>query len=217
MWFIVFVNMNFSYRFTGLSLAFLLFSLATLSYASALDKLTQHLNKLQSARANFVQTVIDGRGQILQRTHGQMILQRPGRFRWEVKQPSKQLLVADGQHIWFYDIDLKQIMVQKQKTLDMHSPAALLSNSTKNLAKQFNISQLADNQVFRLTPKANSTFIQSIVLVFKGNQLSEMRLFDKLGQQTTVNFSHFEINPVLNSKDFHFAVPKNKDIEIVKG
>jgi outer membrane lipoprotein carrier protein len=211
------INMNFSYRFTSLGFAFLLFSVATLSYASGLDRLAQHLNNLQSARANFVQTVIDGRGQILQQTRGQMSLQRPGQFRWEVKQPSKQLLVADGQHIWFYDIDLKQIMIQKQKTLDAHSPAVLLSNSTKNLARQFNINQIANSQEFRLTPKDNSTLIQSIILVFIGNQLREMRLFDKLGQQTNVDFSHFEINPLLSSEDFHFVVPKNKTIEVVKG
>jgi outer membrane lipoprotein carrier protein len=209
--------MKFLYRFKALFLALLLVSVAGLTQASALDVLMQRLNSLQTVRADFVQTVIDGRGQIIQQTSGQMILQRPGRFRWQVKQPSRQLLVADGQHIWFYDIDLQQIMIQKQKTMGANSPAALLSDSTKNLANQFEVKQLANGQGFQLFPKDKDALFHSITLVFQVNQLREMRLFDKLGQQTVVDFSRFEKNPVLDLQTFHFILPKDKNIEIVKG
>jgi outer membrane lipoprotein carrier protein len=208
--------MKFFYKF-ALSLFFLLCCLSAQAATAALDGLMQQLNSLQSARANFVQTVLDGRGQIIQQTRGQMTLQRPGRFRWEVQQPSKQLLVADGQHIWFYDIDLRQIMIQKQQAMASNSPAALLSDSTKNLAKQFNVKQLANGQGFQLFPKDKNALFHSIILVFQSNQLREMRLLDKLGQQTTVDFLHFEKNPKLNAQDFHFVMPKNKNIEVVKG
>jgi outer membrane lipoprotein-sorting protein len=44
-----------------------------------------------------------------------------------------------------------------------------------------------------------------------------MRLIDKLGQQTVVNFSQVELNPYLASQTFHFIIPTNKNIELVKG
>jgi outer membrane lipoprotein-sorting protein len=58
---------------------------------------------------------------------------------------------------------------------------------------------------------------QSISLIFQQNKLREMRLIDKLGQQTVVNFSQVELNPYLASQTFHFIIPTNKNIELVKG
>jgi outer membrane lipoprotein carrier protein len=209
--------MKFFYRFTHLNLMLLLLSLATVAYAStAENELISLLTHLQRARADFFATLTDGEGKIIQQTSGQMTLKRPGRFRWEIKRPNKQLLIADGQRVWFYDIDLQQIIVQKQQTVSANSPAALLSDATVNLAKQFSVQQLGNKQGFQLIPKDKNAMFQSIILVFQGNFLREMRLSDKLGQQTEINFTHFVENPLLNLQDFHFVIPKNKNIEIVK-
>jgi outer membrane lipoprotein carrier protein len=87
-----------------LSLIIILVPMQTV-WAATADELTQLLNNLKSSKADFTQTIMNGRGQILQQTSGTMTLQRPGRFRWEVRVPNKQLLMADGQRIWFYDVD----------------------------------------------------------------------------------------------------------------
>jgi outer membrane lipoprotein carrier protein len=180
-------------------------------------ELTQLLNNLQSSRADFTQTVMNGRGQILQQASGKMTLQRPGHFRWEVSQPNRQLLIADGQRIWFYDIDLQQITIQKQQTADATSPAALLSDTPKSLTEHFVINSLMDVQGFHLVPKNKNAIFQSITLIFQKNQLREMRLIDKLGQQTVINFSKVELNPHLSAQTFHFIMPVDKNIEVVKG
>ena len=199
-----------------LSLVLMLVSIQTVWAASA-DELTQLLNSLKSSKADFTQTIMNGRGQILQQTSGTMTLQRPGRFRWEVKAPNRQLLIADGQRIWFYDIDLQQVTIQKQQTADASSPAALLSDAPKNLTAHFMVSALTDVQGFYLIPKDKKAIFQSISLIFQQSKLREMRLIDKLGQQTVVNFSHVELNPYLAPQTFHFSVPTNKNIEVVKG
>lgn len=199
-----------------LSLIIILFPMQTV-WATATDELTQLLSSLKSSKADFTQTIMNGRGQILQQTSGMMTLQRPGRFRWEVRAPSKQLLIADGQHIWFYDVDLQQVTIQKQQTADASSPAALLSEAPKNLTVHFIVSSLADVHGFHLIPKDKKAIFQSISLIFQQNKLREMRLVDKLGQQTIVNFSQVELNPYLSSQTFHFSMPTNKNIEVVKG
>ncbi|WP_342220051.1 outer membrane lipoprotein chaperone LolA [Rickettsiella endosymbiont of Miltochrista miniata] len=201
------------YKLIFLSLLLLLRSNQVL----AEDQLSQLLNNLQSSRSNFTQTVMNSKGQILQQLSGKMVIQRPGRFRWEVTQPSRQLLIADGQRIWFYDIDLQQITVQTQKTADSDSPAALLSDSPKNLTQQFVIHPLMDVQGFTLFPKNKNALFQSITLIFEKNRLREMRLTDKLDQQTVINFSQVELNPHLPSQTFHFIMPTDKNIDIVKG
>ncbi|MEN9450623.1 MAG: outer-rane lipoprotein carrier protein [Pseudomonadota bacterium] len=201
------------YKLIFLGLLFLL----TANQVLAEDQLSQLLNNLQSSRSNFTQTVMNSKGQILQQLSGRMAIQRPGRFRWEVTQPNRQLLIADGQRIWFYDIDLQQITIQTQKTADSDSPAALLSDSPKNLTQQFVIHPLMDVQGFTLFPKNKNALFQSITLIFEKNRLREMRLTDKLDQQTVINFSQVELNPHLPSQTFHFIMPTDKNIDIVKG
>ncbi|MES2998809.1 MAG: outer membrane lipoprotein chaperone LolA [Pseudomonadota bacterium] len=204
------------YPLTAL-LVFLLLPIQVLAATLAPNQLENLLNRLQSLRANFTQTVMDGRGQILQKTSGQMTLQRPGRFRWQVEQPNRQLLIADGKHIWFYDIDLQQIMIQKQQMMTANSPAALLSDSPKNLTKHFTIVFLKSAQNFYLLPRDKNALFRSIILVFQQDRLREMRLSDKLGQQTVIDFSQVELNPSISPQTFHFIFPKDKNIEIVKG
>lgn len=191
--------------------------LFTSSQVLAEANLSQLLNNLQTSRADFTQTVMNSRGQILQQISGKMTIQRPGCFRWEVMQPNKQLLIADGQRILFYDIDLQQITIQKQKTADTDSPAALLSESPKNLTQLFIIHPLMDIQGFILFPKNKNALFQSITLIFQKDRLHEMRLTDKLDQQTVINFSQVELNPHLSAKTFQFVMPKDQNIEIVKG
>jgi outer membrane lipoprotein carrier protein len=202
---------QYRFIFFGLLLLF------TNSQVQAEVNLSQLLNNLQTSRADFTQTVMNSRGQILQQISGKMTIQRPGCFRWEVMQPSKQLLIADGQRILFYDIDLQQITIQKQKTADTDSPAALLSESPKNLTQLFVIHPLMDTQGFTLFPKNKNALFQSITLIFQKDRLHEMRLTDKLDQQTVINFSHVELNPRLSEKTFQFVMPKDQNIEIVKG
>lgn len=209
--------MKFFNQFKWLSLIIIVLSTQIAWGNSTADELTKLLSKLQSYRADFTQTIISGRGQILQQASGKMTLQRPGRFRWEVEQPNKQLLIADNQRIWFYDIDLRQITIQKQQVENVNTPAALLSDTPKNLVKHFIINSLTNNQGFRLVPKNKNALFQSITLVFQKNQLREMILIDKLGQQTIINFSHIELNPHLASGTFHFVMPTNKNIEIIRG
>jgi outer membrane lipoprotein carrier protein len=201
------------YRLIFLGLLLLL----TSSQVLAEDQLSQLLNNLQTSRADFTQTVMNSRGQVLQQVSGKMTIQRPGRFRWEVMQPNRQLLIADGQRIWFYDIDLQQITIQKQKTADTDSPAALLSDAPKNLTQLFVIHPLMDIQGFTLFPKNKNALFQSITLIFQKDRLREMRLTDKLDQQTVINFSQVELNPHLPAQTFHFVMPADKNIEIVKG
>jgi len=191
--------------------------LLTSSQVLAEDQLSQLLNNLQTSRANFTQTVMNSRGQILQQLSGKMVIQRPGRFRWEVTHPNRQLLIADGQQIWFYDIDLQQITIQTQKNADTDSPAALLSDSPRNLTQQFVIHPLMDVQGFTLFPKNKNALFQSITLIFEHDRLREMRLADKLDQQTVINFSQVELNPHLPAQTFRFIMPRDKNIDIVKG
>ena len=60
-----------------------------------------YFNELQNLRGNFVQTTADNK-----RLRGKFFVKRPGRLRFEYNQPSKLLIVADGQQLAIQDLDL---------------------------------------------------------------------------------------------------------------
>jgi outer membrane lipoprotein carrier protein len=72
-------------------------------------------------------------------------------------------------------------------------------------------------QGFTLFPKNKNALFRSITLIFQKDRLHEMRLTDKLDQQTVINFSQVESNPHLSAKTFQFVMPKDQNIEIVTG
>lgn len=191
---------------------FCLFFLPSILYAdvTASKNLADLLTNVTGVQAQFKQTVSDNKGDVLQQTTGQMTLQRPGKFRWETQTPSKQLLVADGKKVWFYDIDLAQVSVQKQQNTNHNSPAMLLSGSVTSIVRNFIITQQADS--FTLKPITKSAFFSSVELDFQHDQLTGMQIADNLGQTTQIVFSHVKNNPDLSDDVFHFTPPKGVDV-----
>lgn len=182
------------------------------------QQLTQMLNNLTNLQAKFAQTVADKSGTNLQQTSGKMALQRPGKFRWETQSPSKQLLIADGKKVWFYDVDLSQVTVQDQQNTNKNSPAMLLSGDTESLAQDFIISSVPSSnatlEIFKLVPKEGNSLFQAVQLTFQNKLLHGMRLTDNLGQTTTVRFSQAQNNSVLSPRLFQFTPPKG--VTVVK-
>lgn len=198
-------------------LIFLIFPLSAIAQ-TATQRLAQILEGLHSMQAQFIQIVQDGHGQVMQQSSGSMALMRPGKFRWDTKNPSHQLLIADGQKIWFYDEDLQQVTVQNQHAAHSGSPAMLLDGSTVSLTQDFTVNAVVTNnnalQVFRLTPRKKDSLFQTVYLSFKQNQLQQMRLIDNLGQETLVNFTQVNLNPNLSSSLFRFVPAKGVDVVV---
>lgn len=198
---------------------FLFFALIipSISHAqtSAADQLVQILTSIHSLQAQFQQTVFNGRGNAIQQTSGEMAMQRIGKFRWQTQKPGKQLLIADGNKIWFYDVDLRQVTVQKQQTVSGNSPAMLLNGEPSLLVKSYDVSKTesdTDRQVFKLMSKAKQGLFRSVSLTFQDNQLEDMKLVDNFGQVTTVKFSQVENNPTLAPGLFQFTPPEGVDV-----
>jgi outer membrane lipoprotein carrier protein len=82
------------------------------AYAAPSTDLSTLLNSLHSMRSDFTQTVYDNHGKAIQKSYGQMALQRPGKFRWEIKKPIPQVIVANDTRLWVYDPDLEQVTIR---------------------------------------------------------------------------------------------------------
>jgi outer membrane lipoprotein carrier protein len=196
----------------------LILFLGSYSYAEDSDKLTKLLLNIQTLQADFVQTIKDQKGKVLQQAQGHMALSRPGKFRWEVTSPNAQLVIANGSRLWIYDVDLEQVTIRNLSKATGQTPALLLSDSNLTLSKDFivkqvaNPVQLAGYVIFRLTPKDSNNLFESLKFTFIKNKIHEMQLQDKMGHTTLVTFQNVDIDKILQNSLFTLIPPKGVDV-----
>ncbi len=177
------------------------------------DALQTKLNAIRTMSASFNQVVKAKKRQISHST-GTMALSRPGRFRWQTKSPMEQVVVADGEHLWIYDVDLEQVSVKKQEKGLGGTAALFLSGYDNTVAQDFNVTtyKKGDKEYFDLEAKSNKANFQRMKLVFVGPELRGLELFDQLGQHTDVTLASIKNNPKLPGNLFKFKAPKGVDV-----
>ncbi|MDP9065242.1 MAG: outer membrane lipoprotein chaperone LolA [Pseudomonadota bacterium] len=179
--------------------------------AAEVDK---YLSGLATWSADFTQTIDDSSGKVLRKAAGKLYLQRPGKFRWDYREPSEQLVLADGRHLWFYDKDLAQANVRDMDNTLASTPASLLSG-VGSVAGQFDIKALPPSgglQWFQLVPKRSDTDFQLVRIGFDKGELASMFLADKLGQVTQLTFTHPSRNAQFAADLFSFTPPPGVDV-----
>lgn len=177
---------------------------------SASETLQNKLNAIKTMSANFTEKVVAGK-RVVSESSGKMALSRPGRFRWETLDPLEQVVVADSEQLWVYDVDLEQVTVKKQDKGVGGTPALFLSGSNNNIDRDFSV-VMQSNDVFKLKAKNPKENFQRVTLTFKGAEMSQIEFFDQLGQHTTVNLRNVKNNPSLAAKLFQFKPPKGVDV-----
>lgn len=182
--------------------------------AGGVDALKSFIGDTRTAKASFVQTVIDQNGKTRQKSEGTLTFSRPGKFRWVYQKPYEQLIVGDGSKLWIYDADLEQVTVRKLGDALGSSPAALLAGSN-DIEKHFNLKDAGSSdgmEWLEARPKDKETTFEAIRMGFAGNTLAAMELKDSFGQTTLLKFTGMEKNPVVNAGEFKFAPPKGADV-----
>jgi len=205
-----------SKKWMQFSLAIMVMTLSfSLSAAeSATEKLNQFVQNVVTFKAKFSQTVLDSRGQVLEEAQGFFILERPGKFRWDYDIPYPQHIIADGQRIWFYDVDLEQVTVKSQLEALADTPATLLSGQTLPSDKYLlsDISSEDGLSWVELIPKDVDSNFQTITLAFDQQGLNQMIMKDSFDQQTRLVFSQTTENAPLLADVFVFTPPSGVDV-----
>ncbi len=198
-----------------LSLFWLLCLFSLVTQASAIDSLKAFVQKAQTFKAVFSQTLLDKNLQIVQEASGVMMFERPGKFRWTYEKPYQQLIVGDGAKVWFYDQDLNQVTVRQLDLAIGSSPAALLAGSS-TIERDFNLTEIeVDDEIewLEATPKAQESTFELIRMGFsQTGELREMVLRDNFGQFTLLVFTDLAANPVLAPDLFQFTPPEGADV-----
>jgi outer membrane lipoprotein carrier protein len=186
----------------------------TVAATTATAEVDKYLSGLATWSADFKQTIDDGHGKIMRSAAGKLYLQKPGKFRWDYVEPSEQLILADGKHIWFYDKDLQQANLRDMDASLSSTPAVLLSGGG-SVGSQFDVTALPPSdgmEWYQLIPKRPDTDFQLVRIGFTKGDLTSMFLADKLNQVTQLSFSHSQRNAKFAPDLFTFVPPKGVDV-----
>lgn len=186
----------------------------------ALNKLGKLLNGYQSFSADFEQISQNSGAVQRQQSSGKVSLKPPLSFRWETLAPYPQLIVGNARYLWIYDPDLEQATRRASDQSEGGIPALVLTGKMEAVSNCCEV-VLTDgleqgSQFFQLTPKDPNNNLQQMVLAFQGGLITELKIVDKLGQQTLVIFSDQKINQSLPSSLFAFQPPEGTDVILEK-
>ncbi len=180
----------------------------------ATDRLDAFMTDVVSLDAQFSQTLFDENLVKIEDSAGRFSLSRPGKFRWDYTQPYPQVIVGDGENVWFYDSELSQVTVKSLDEAVGGSPAALLSQSA-SLDEGFRVREIGSQgglEWVELAPTSEDVSFTTMRLGFGKTTLQMMEMVDNFGQITQLKFSAVKVNPQLGEALFQFQPPPGADV-----
>jgi outer membrane lipoprotein carrier protein len=193
--------------------------------ANGLESLENFVKTVKSGRAEFTQVVTsppkEGQAARVKTSTGSFEFLRPSKFKFLYKKPFEQSIVADGQTLWLYDVDLNQVTARKQSAVLGSTPAALIAAAPDLRALQADFTLLAAPdkdglQWVAATPKTKDGQLQSVRVGFKADgkatELAVLEILDSFGQRSVMTFAKVEVNPALAADSFQFKPPAGADV-----
>lgn len=192
------------------------------AHADGLAEMSVFLRDVKSAQSSFTQVVTSPKraGETTARSKtssGTFEFLRPNRFRFEYTKPFEQSIVADGDTLWLFDVDLNQVTARKQKDVLGSTPAALIAAGTdiKSLAAVFDLKSAPAAEGVEWVdaqPRGKEGQLQSVRVGFRQGQLAALEILDSLGQRSVLSFANWQANAPLKADRFRFVPPAGVDV-----
>lgn len=183
--------------------------------ATPSERVKAFVEGTKTFKAGFTQTLMASKaGRKAQVTSGNVLLSRPGKFRWQVDKPYPQLMVGDGQKVWLHDPDLNQVTVRRIGDALDGTPAALLAGDN-SIEKRFTLTDGGNAEGLdwvEAQPKGKDASFAKIRLGFRGDLLQAMEMQDNFGQTTKIRFDNVQKNPPIAAAQFKFTPPAGADV-----
>lgn len=184
------------------------------------EQVDRYYNKLHSMKADFTETY-SGAG-IDRSESGVLYLKKPGRMRWEYKEPREKLFISDGQSAYFFvDGEPEARKVPLNKVDDLRSPLRYLLGKTK-LEKEFDRLELvptapgSSTAILRGVPRSMADRVRLVELeIDKENQIVRLQINENDGATTEFRFSGVVRDPALSQSLFQFIPPVG--VQVIEG
>ena len=197
--------------------AFLILSFNVI--ADGISDLNAFVNNVSSMSSEFSQVVLDKKGLKLQDVEGVMLFKRPNKFRWDYLKPYQNQIISDGDRLFMYDQDLRQVSINPIAKVAGSTPLLIIAG--KNIEKYFTLRNIEDqvanemNQNIKwveAVPKEEGAGFSKVILGLTENKLSVMKIVDAFEHITTISFKNAKYNVTLVDNDFLFKFPTGVDV-----
>jgi outer membrane lipoprotein carrier protein len=179
----------------------------------------EHYNRLKTFKADFTE---DYRAQGVSRTEsGVLWLKKPGRMRWEYRQPRQKLFLSDSHTAFFYVPGEQQARKTPIKNLDdIRSPLRYLLGKTK-LEKELDALSLAPDiapfqagdMVLRGVPRGMKDRVSEVVLeISPAHQITRILIREVDGTTTEFRFTGVQENLPVEDGLFRFTPPPGVEL-----
>ncbi len=197
--------------------AFLILSFNVI--ADGISDLNAFVNNVSTMSSEFSQVVLDKKGLKLQDVEGVMLFKRPNKFRWDYLKPYQNQIISDGDRLFMYDQDLRQVSINPIAKVAGSTPLLIIAG--KNIEKYFTLRNIEDqvanemNQNIKwveAVPIEEGAGFSKVILGLTENKLSVMKIVDAFEHSTTISFKNAKYNVTLVDNDFLFKLPTGVDV-----
>ena len=157
-----------------------------------------------------------GGGQPSRTESGILFLRKPGRMRWEYRQPEGKLFVSDGKTVWFYSPAMNQVEKSPLRTTDdLRAPLAFLMGSL-DFSRDFrDFTAQGEGELTRVkaTPKSpRSPYREVEFWVGPRGELREVHVSSQDGASMQFRFAEERLGGPVRDDLFAFRMPAGAEL-----
>jgi outer membrane lipoprotein carrier protein len=174
--------------------------------------------KIRDFSADFVQTYRGGVLRTQTSERGTVAIKKPGRMRWIYASPERKEFVSDGEKIYSYLIEDRQVIVAPLPPDDQATTPALFLTGKGDISRDF-AAAYADSPppgttALKLTPKRSEPEYEYLVVTIDPAtlQIRALTTRDRQGGDSTLTFTNLKENTGISDKEFVFRVPRGVDV-----
>ena len=188
-------------------------------FADGVSDLNAFANNISSMSSEFSQVVLDKKGLKLQDVQGVMLFKRPNKFRWDYLKPYQNQIISDGDRLYMFDQDLRQVSINPIAKVAGSTPLLIIAG--KNIEKYFTLKNIDDQpnneesqniKWVEAIPKEEGAGFSKVILGLSSNKLLVMKIVDAFEHTTTISFKNAKYNISLVDNDFLFKLPDGVDV-----
>ena len=180
--------------------------------------LQQRYRGIRDFAADFVHTYRGGVLRTQTTERGTVVIKKPGRMRWVYTNPEKKEFISDGQKVYSYLPQDRQVMVTSLPLEDQATTPALFLAGKGDIGRDFTASYAqtspAGTTALKLTPRRPEPEYEYLVVAVDPVtlQIRALTTRDRQGGDSTLTFSNLKENQGMTDKEFAFRIPSGVDV-----
>ncbi|NNL84431.1 MAG: outer membrane lipoprotein carrier protein LolA [Myxococcales bacterium] len=184
-------------------------------------RVQQQYDGITDLQADFRQlsrsVALGGGGAAEEASRGRVILAKPGRMRWDYREPEPSLVVSDGETLWIYDPDAGEVQVLPMSGDSLSGAGLQFLFGEGRLSDSFDVRAQdceAPRPKLALTPKQDALF-EKIFLdvdpqsgIVWGTQIQDL-----FGNRTELTLENIETDRSPPESSFRFEPPAGTRVQ----